>query len=182
MLIGNTLDESCNNVPFLPSLFTKWFIFFRVNVNWIKILGVLSCPTRWDPMDCRLPGSSVHGILQARMLEWLSISFSRGSSQTRAQTQVSYIASRFLPSESPGFNEPLGKVLKLLWRHTHSLVAQGKRIYLPALQELQETQVRSLGWKDHLEEGMATHSSILAWRNPRDTGAWQATVHRVTKS
>ena len=86
MLIGNTLNESCNNVPFLPTLFTKWFIFLRVNINWIKMLGVLSCPTLWDPMDCRPPGSSVHGILQARMLESVSIPLSRGSSQTRAQT------------------------------------------------------------------------------------------------
>ena len=44
---------------------------------------------------------------------------------------------------------------------------------LPALQE---TWVRSLGWEDPLEEGMATHSSILAWRIPMDRGAWQATV------
>ena len=40
-----------------------------------------------------------------------------------------------------------------------------------------ETWVRSLGWEDSLEEGMATHSSILAWRIPTDRGAWQATVH-----
>ena len=39
-----------------------------------------SCPTLCDPMDCSLPGSSVHGILQARILEWVAISFSRGSS------------------------------------------------------------------------------------------------------
>ena len=39
-----------------------------------------------------------------------------------------------------------------------------------------------LGWEDPLEEGVATHSSILAWRIPMDRGAWQATVHRVTKS
>ena len=45
-----------------------------------------------------------------------------------------------------------------------------------------ETGVRSLGWEDPLEEGMATHSSILAWRIPMDTGAWQATVHGVAKS
>ena len=38
-----------------------------------------SCPTLCDPMDCNLPGSSVHGILQARILEWVAISFSRGS-------------------------------------------------------------------------------------------------------
>ena len=45
-----------------------------------------------------------------------------------------------------------------------------------------ETQVRSLGWEDPLEEGVATHSSILAWRIPMDRGAWWATVHGVTKS
>ena len=43
-----------------------------------------------------LPGSSVHGILQARILEWAAIPFSRGSSQSRHQTQVSHIAGRFL--------------------------------------------------------------------------------------
>ena len=52
----------------------------------------------------------------------------------------------------------------------------------PAIQELQAMRVRSLGGKDPLEEGMATHSSILAWRIPMDRGAWWATVHRVTKS
>ena len=53
-----------------------------------------SCPSLWDPMDCSLPGSSVHGILQARILEWFAISFSRGSSQPRGRTQVSRIAGR----------------------------------------------------------------------------------------
>ena len=45
-----------------------------------------------------------------------------------------------------------------------------------------DTRVQSLGWEDPVEEGMATHSSILAWRIPMDRGAWWATVHRVTKS
>ena len=45
-----------------------------------------------------------------------------------------------------------------------------------------ETCVRSLGWEDPLEEGKATHSSILAWRIPMNTGSWCATVHEVTKS
>ena len=53
------------------------------------------CATLCDPMDCSLPGSSVHGILQARILEWVTIPFSRGSSQLRDQTQVSCIAGRF---------------------------------------------------------------------------------------
>ena len=60
-----------------------------------------------------------------------------------------------------------------------SLVAQTVK-NLPAMLE---TWVRSLGWEDPLptEEGMATHSSIFAWRLPVDRGAWWATVHGVTK-
>ena len=47
-----------------------------------------SCPTLLDPMDCSLPGSSLHGIFQARVLEWVAISFSRGSSQPRDSTWI----------------------------------------------------------------------------------------------
>ena len=53
-----------------------------------------SCPTLCDPVDCSSPGSSVRGIFQARILEWVAISFSRGSSQPRDRTQVSRIAGR----------------------------------------------------------------------------------------
>ena len=48
-----------------------------------------------DPMNCRPPGSSVHGILQAKLLEWVAIPFSRGSSRTRDRTQVYCTAGRF---------------------------------------------------------------------------------------
>ena len=54
-----------------------------------------SCPTLLDPMDCSPPGSSVHGILQARTLEWVAMPSSRGSSQPKDQTQVSQIAGGF---------------------------------------------------------------------------------------
>ena len=47
---------------------------------------------------------------------------------------------------------------------------------------MRETWIRSLGWEGPLEEGVATHSSILAWRIPMDKGAWWATVHGVAKS
>ena len=50
---------------------------------------------------------------------------------------------------------------------------------LPAMQE---TLVRSLGWEDPLEEGMATHSSMLAWRSPTDRGAWWGEAPGVSKS
>ena len=53
------------------------------------------CPTLWDPMSCSPPGSSVHGILQARILEWVAIPFSRRSSQSRDRTQVSCIVGGF---------------------------------------------------------------------------------------
>ena len=53
-----------------------------------------SCPTFCNPMDCSLPGSSVYGIFQARTLEWVAISFSRGSSRPRDRTQVFCTAGR----------------------------------------------------------------------------------------
>ena len=54
-----------------------------------------SCPTLCDPMDCSLPGSSVHGILQAIVLEWIAIPFSRGSSWPGDRTWVSHIVDRW---------------------------------------------------------------------------------------
>ena len=62
-----------------------------------------------------------------------------------------------------------------------SQVAPVVRICLPT-QEMPGMQVQSLGCEDHLEEGMATHLSILAWRIPMDRGAWRTTIHRVAKS
>ena len=53
------------------------------------VLVAKSCLTLCNPMDCSLPGSSVHGISQSRILEWVAISFSRGSSQLRDGTSVS---------------------------------------------------------------------------------------------
>ena len=53
-----------------------------------------SCPTLCDPVDDSLPGSSIHGIFQARILEWVAISFSRRSSWPRDWTQVSWIVGR----------------------------------------------------------------------------------------
>ena len=68
-------------------------------LSWLSFTSLLvaqSCPTLCDPcMDCNLPGSSVHWILQTRILEWVAIPFSRGSSQPRNWTWVSCIAGRF---------------------------------------------------------------------------------------
>ena len=56
------------------------------------VLLVQLCPTHCDPMDCSLPGSSVHGILQARILAWAAMPSSRGSSQPRDRTCISYVS------------------------------------------------------------------------------------------
>ena len=57
-----------------------------------KVSVAQSCPTLCDPMDSSLPGSSVHGVLQARILEWVAIFSSRGSSWPRDRTSLSHIA------------------------------------------------------------------------------------------
>ena len=73
--------------------------FFTMSTTWEVQNGnegevTQSCPTLGDPVDCSQPGSSVQGILQARILEWVAISFSRGSSRPRDRTQVSHIGGR----------------------------------------------------------------------------------------
>ena len=71
----------------------------------VYTLVMHTCPTLCDPMDCSSPGSSVHGILQARIMEWVAMPSSRGSSRPRDQTHVScssYIADGSFTTEPPG--------------------------------------------------------------------------------
>ena len=64
----------------------------------VKVNVAQSCPTVCDPTDYSPPGSSVHGVLQARKLEWVAVPFSSGSSQPRNRTGVSCIAGGFFTS------------------------------------------------------------------------------------
>ena len=77
---------------------TKLFIFLSVES---KVLVTHSCLTLCDPMYCSPSGSSVHEILQAGILEWVAIHFSRGSSGPRDGPRVSCIAGRFFPIWAP---------------------------------------------------------------------------------
>ena len=73
----------------------RCLLFGRKAITKLLIVVVLvtqSCSTLFDPMDCSLPGSFVHRIFQARILEWVAISSSRGSSQPGYQTHISYIS------------------------------------------------------------------------------------------
>ena len=74
---------------------TVCWVLYKHSESESEIEVAQSCPTLCDPMDCSPPGSSVHGILHARVLEWGAISFSRGSSRPRDGTQVSCIAGRW---------------------------------------------------------------------------------------
>ena len=99
-----------------------------------------SCLTLCNPVDCSPPGSSIHGILQARVLEWVAISFSRGSSQPRDRTQVSCIAGRHFnlwatreaepnqtkPNQDPAIKSPL-LFVSPIWA---SLVAKTSEWYI----------------------------------------------------
>ena len=77
---------------FLPSVLNSSNQSWYQSVQFSSVAQ--SCLTLCDPMDCIPSGSSIYGILQARILEWVAISFSRGSSQSGDRTQVSHIAGR----------------------------------------------------------------------------------------
>ena len=82
-----------NNLLFVSRSWGCWVPRTPRNLKWSKVKVAQSCLTLCNPMDY-----TVHGILQARILEWVAFSFSRGSSQPRDRTQVSCIASWFFTS------------------------------------------------------------------------------------
>ena len=79
LLIFFSLQLFCN----FQELFLLWIFLIYSNESESESEVAQSCPTLRDPVDCNPPGSSVHGIFQARILEWGAISFSRGSSWPR---------------------------------------------------------------------------------------------------
>ena len=162
---------------------------------------------------------TVHGILQASILEWEALPFSRGPSQPRDRTQVSALQVASLPAEpqrsprilewvaypfSRGSSWPTNQTgvswiaggfftnwaIKEKHRGNYNVAyvklqgfPSGSVVKnQPAMQETQETRVQFLDWEDPLEKGMATHSSILAWKIPwtEEAGGLQSIgSHRV---
>ena len=74
---------------------TAWCACLRANL-------LQSCPTLWDSMGCSPPGSSVRGISQARIWDWVAITSSRGSSWPRDWTRIFYVSCRFFTTSAPG--------------------------------------------------------------------------------
>ena len=143
----------------------------------------------------------VHGILKARILEWVALSLLQGIFPTQGLNPgLPHCGRIFLPAEPQG--KPRNtRVLEWVahpfsggssWprnRTRVSCTAGGfftnwaiRESLLKNLPAIQEPLVGSLGREDPLEEGMATHSRILAWGIPMYKGAWRAIVHGVSKS
>ena len=110
--------------------------FYGVSVC---VLVAQLCLTLCDPMDCSPPGFSVHRILQARILEWVAISFSRGPSQREPASQVSCINSFFLLLEPPGKSAAAAKSLQSTLCNPTDGSPPGSPI--PGI-----LQARTLGW------------------------------------
>ena len=127
-----------------------------------------SHPTLCDPMDCSTPGLPVPHHLPEF-----------------AQIHIHCISDAIQPSHPLTLSSPALSLSKHqgLYQWVGCLHQMTKILELVKnLPAMRETWVQSLGWEDPVKEGMATHSSILAWRIPMDRGAWGATVHGVVKS
>ena len=141
------------------------------------------------PMDCSLPGSSVHGILQARILEWVAIPFSRGSSQPRNWSQVSFIAGRFFivraTREAPQthtYHTYINTHIHTytVHTHTHTHFPDGSVVKNPPASGRDVGSIPELGRSPGLGNGNLLQYSCL--ENPMERGAWWATVHGVAES
>ena len=111
------MDTSRTSLVNPPDEYCLWWI----SLLKVKVLVVQSCLTLCNSMDYIPSQSSVHGILQARILEWVAIPFSRGTSQPRDWTHISCTAGRFFTTEPPGkpnsfWNRRKKKRVLLIWR------------------------------------------------------------------
>ena len=97
--VNNKYKQECGEKRTLVHCWweTVWRFLkkLKIELPCVHAKSLQLCSTLCDPMDWSLPGSSVHGILQGRILDWVAISYSKGSSQSRDQTRVSCIVGRF---------------------------------------------------------------------------------------
>ena len=135
-----------------------------------------SCLTLCDPMDCSLLSSSVHGILRAGILEWVAISFSRGSSWPRDRTWISSVTGRFCTVWST--REALVKSKHKIWASQVALVVKNTPAYSEDIRD--GSLISGLGKSPGGGHGNPPQYSHL--EDPMGRGAWWAAVHRVTKS
>ena len=160
-----------------------WSFSFRISPS-NKYSGLISftmdkldqsCPTLCDPIDSSPPGSSVHGILQARTLEWVAISFFNDQPRQHIQKQRNYFSNKCPSSQICGFSSSD----VWMWELDHKESwAQKNWCFWTLL--LEKTLESPLDYK--VEKAMAPPLQYSCLENPMDRGAWWAAVHGVTKS
>ena len=136
--------------------FTSLLAAEKVHTSFWEVEVSQVCPTLCDPMDY-----TVHGILQARMLEWIAVPFSRGSSQPRNWTQVSLIAGRFFTS----------------WATTEALVLRGSYFISPKKQEPAQALCVEL-----ISLVCVSHSVMSDSFNPMDCSPPSSSVHGILQA
>ena len=120
------------------------------------------CPALCDPMDCSPPGSSVHEILQARLLEWVSISFSKVSSRHRDRIHVPCVPCGFFFTTEPSGNNQVPRgVTCILWLDAHR--PQHTSAYPPPFSSHGFHTPSRLRPKHHGREAGSRPSSALCW-------------------
>ena len=160
------------------------------------------CPTLCDPMDRSLPGSFVHGILQARVLEWVVVFFSRGYCQPRGWICLSYVSftGRWFFTTSTTTSKKASKHNANQWVFTPGLfpviagekyflfVVTSKKLGLSCGSVVKNPTANAgdagwiHGWERSPGEGNRNPLQYFHLGNPIDSGAWWATVHGVQKS
>ena len=169
---NSRICKLCSRMPkIVESIFTKNFlliIFVKICLllmNYIlkvKVLFARSCPTLCDLMDYSPPGSSVLGILQAKILEWVAISFSGTSSIPRNWTQVFHIAGRFFII----WANNSGSALFTAAFHCQWMVcvrAQLEKEALSVCRQLLRTFSRFRAWPVSCPCGRGPHRSFYLW-------------------
>ena len=144
--------------------------YIQWNIACICTKSLQLCLSLCDPMDCSPPGFSVHGILQARILEWVAISSSRGSSGPRDGTCVSYVSctGRWVPYHQDRLRPHSEILLSLKKEQILLLTTSWMNLEGILLSEIRERQMLyniTYVWNLEIKKYI-TESVLMRWMNP----------------